>query len=160
MLIEFGSSAICMNFTHGTKCYDFNLTSIVVVDEYGEGIPMSNRQDTFVTMEFLKLIWDRTGNINPRLFMTDDAEQFFTAWRASFGDGTTTKLLCLWHVDRSWRKALQEHIVDKVKQVEVYHQLRILLNETEEAKFRVILQEFLTHVQEHHGKLYTYFLHY
>ena len=53
-------------------------------------------------------------------------------------DGTTTKLLFLWHVDRAWRKALQEHIVDKVKLVEVYHQLRVLLMETEEANFRVI----------------------
>ena len=91
--------------------------------------------------------------------MIDDAEQFFTAWRTTFGDGTTTKLLCLWHVDRAWRKALQEHIVDKVKQVEVYHQLRVLLMETEEANFRVILQEFLTHIQEHHGKFYSYSLH-
>ena len=32
--------------------------------------------------------------------------------------------------------------------------------ETEEANFRVILQEFLTHIQEHHGKFYSYFLHY
>ena len=38
MLIKFGSSAICMDSTHGTNCYDFNLMSLVVMDEYGEGI--------------------------------------------------------------------------------------------------------------------------
>ena len=116
MLIKFGSCAFCMDFTHGTNCYDFNLMLIVVVDEYGEGIPVgwmiSNRQDTLVTIKSLKPIRDRTGNMNPRLFMTDDVEQFFTAWRATFGNGTTIKLLCLWHVDRAWRKALQKHIVD------------------------------------------------
>ena len=163
MLIKFGSSAICMDSTHGTNCYDFNLMSLVVVDEYGEGIPVgwmiSNRLDKLVTIEFLKSIADRIGSINRRWFMTDDAEQFFTAWRATFGDGTTTKLLCLWHIDRAWRNALQEQIVDKVKQVEVYHQLRVLLMKTEKANFREILQEFLTHIQEHHGKFYSYFLH-
>ena len=105
MLIKFGSSVICMDSTHETNCYDFNLMSLVVVDEYGEGIPVgwmiSNQQDTLVTIEFLKSIKDRTSNINPRWFMTDDAEQFFTAWRDTFGDGTTTKLLCLWHVHRA-----------------------------------------------------------
>ena len=56
MLIKFGSSAICVDSTHVTNCYDFNITSLVVVDEYGEGIPVgwmiSNRQDILVTIEF------------------------------------------------------------------------------------------------------------
>ena len=41
----------------------------------------------------------------------------------------------------------------------MYHQLRVILIETEEANFRVILQECPTHIQEHHGKFYSYFLH-
>ncbi len=89
--------------------------------------------------------------------MADDAEQFFSAWKATFGDEGTTKLLCTWHVDRAWRKALQQHIEEKKKQVEVYHQLRTLLMETQEAKFRVMLQEFLTCIKEHCDKFHSYF---
>ena len=161
MLKKFGATAICMDDTHGTNCYNFNLVTIVVVDDYGEGIPVgwmiSNRQDTLVLMEFLKAIKERAGNVNPIWFMSDDAEQFFTAWRATFGDGSTTKLLCAWHVDRAWRKALQENIPNKEEQVEVYHQLRVLLMETEESKFRVFLQEFLTHIKKNHKKFHSYF---
>jgi hypothetical protein len=36
MLQKFGSKAICMDSTHGTNCYNFNLATIVVVDDYGE----------------------------------------------------------------------------------------------------------------------------
>lgn len=162
MLRKFGSKAICMDDTHGTNCYDFNLVTIVVVDEYGEGIPVgwmvSNRQDTLVLMEFLKAIKERAGIINPDWFMSDDAEQFFTAWRATFGEGgSTKKLLCAWHIDRAWRKALQENITNKEEQVEVYHQLRVLLMETEEARFRVTLQEFLTLIEKKHKKFQSYF---
>ncbi len=162
MLKNFGSNAICMDSTHGTNSYDFHLTSILVVDEYGEGIPVgwmiSNRQDSLILMEFLKAIKSRTGEINSRWFMSDDAEQFFTAWRATFGDGITRKLLCTWHVDRAWRKALQQHIVEKEKQVEVYHQLRVLLMETEEANFRVMLQDLLTYLKEFYESFYDYFM--
>ncbi len=38
-----------MDTTHGTNMYDFNLLSVVVLDEYGEGIPVawmiSSRED-------------------------------------------------------------------------------------------------------------------
>ena len=105
MLIKFGSSAICMNSTHGTNCYDFNRTSLVVVDEYGEGIPVgwmiSNRQDTLVTIEFLKSIRDRTGSINPKWFMTDDAEQFFTAWRGWYYNKVALFMACRQSMEES-----------------------------------------------------------
>ena len=46
-------------------------------------------------------------------------------------------------VDRAWRKGLQDLIPSKDNQITVYHHLRVLLQETEEAQFRVTLQEFL-----------------
>ena len=57
---KFGNSTICLDSTHGTYIYDFYLTTIVVVDEYGEGIPvawcLSNRIDMLVLSEFLKAL--------------------------------------------------------------------------------------------------------
>ncbi len=56
-MIKFGSNVICMDTTHGTNSYDFSLTFILVVDEFGEGIPVgwmlySNRQDGLINIEF------------------------------------------------------------------------------------------------------------
>ena len=164
ILQKFGSNIVCIDSTHGTNAYDFKLTTIIVVDEYGEGVPVgwmiSNREDALILIEFFKTIRERVGDIHPHWFMTDDAEQYFNAWRAVFGGETSKKLLCAWHVDKAWRKALREHILDKEEQIEVYHQLRLLLTEILESKFRVLLQEFITYVHTHHINFYNYFTNY
>ena len=161
MLKQFGSSTICIDTTHGTNIYDFTLLTLVVLDEYNEGIPVawmiSNRQDTLILVEFFKAVKERTGAISPQWFMSDDAEQFFTAWRAVFGDNQTKKLLCTWHIDRAWRRALQEHITNKNNRIQVYHQLRLLLTESDKSKFRLMLQHFITYISQQQKKFFSYF---
>ncbi|CAI6357426.1 unnamed protein product [Macrosiphum euphorbiae] len=39
VLKKFGSGKLCIDSTHGTNQYNFNLTTIVVIDEFGEGYP-------------------------------------------------------------------------------------------------------------------------
>ena len=89
--------------------------------------------------------------------MSDDADNYFNAWKAVFGEGDTKKILCTWHIDRAWRKALVETVRDKEDQIKIYHQLSILLNERDEAKFRVTFQIFLTHLQTEHARSFAYF---
>ena len=115
MLCKYGHMCICMDATHGTNMYDFKLITLLVHDEFGEGIPVAwaitNREDTTMLVEFLTAIKTRTGTLtSPTWFMSDDAEQYFTSWKGVFGAEGTTKLLCAWHVDRSWRNALKEHV--------------------------------------------------
>ena len=69
----------------------------------------------------------------------------------------TKKILCSWHVDRSWRKAILLHIKDKETQIQVYHHLRILLTERVESQFRVYLQQFLTIIQGTSAEFLQYF---
>ena len=161
MLKKFGTSVICMDSTHGTNSYDFNLTSVVVIDDFGEGIPtawlISNKEDTSTLTQFLQAVKERTGEVAPQWFMSDDAQQYFNAWTAVFGTTRTNKLLCSWHVDRAWRGALKEHIPDRELQLQIYHQLRLLLIETEQSKFRSLLQEFLSYIHQHHHTFYSYF---
>ena len=99
MLIKFGKHIICMDATHGTNAYDFQLISIVVVDEYGEGLPIgwmiSNREDTTALCAFLNAIKTACGIIEPEWFMSDDAEQYFNAWKGVFGGNKTRKVLCV-----------------------------------------------------------------
>ena len=128
--------------------YDFKLITLLVHDEFGEGIPVAwaitNREDTTMLVEFLTAIKTRTGTLTaPTWFMSDDAEQYFTSWKGVFGAEGTTKLLCAWHVDRSWRNALKEHVATTQARLEIYHHLRVLLMENEESNFRVLLQQFL-----------------
>ena len=40
MLNKFGSDTMCINAIHCTKMYNFYLITVLVVDEYGEGLPV------------------------------------------------------------------------------------------------------------------------
>ena len=53
---QLGSNVICVDTTHGTNIYDFYLISVLVVDEFGEGMPVVrailNREDGCVLTQF------------------------------------------------------------------------------------------------------------
>ena len=50
------NSIICIDDTHGTNSYDFYLTTVLTVDEFGEGYPtawcLSNRTDFGAIVDF------------------------------------------------------------------------------------------------------------
>ena len=76
--------------------YNFYL---IVVDVYGEGLPMGcNREDSVALIEFFKSIKIVCGIITPKWFMGDDAEQYFNVWREVFSKNKTSKLLCVWYI--------------------------------------------------------------
>ena len=58
MLVKYGGT--CVDSTHGTNMYDFHLITLLVIDAFGEGLPVawcvSNREDTTMLVEFLKAI--------------------------------------------------------------------------------------------------------
>ena len=161
MAIEHGPNIVCVDATHGTNIYDFFLITILTMDEFGEGVPVgwmiSNREDAMDLFTFFTAIKKACGNIAPQWFMSDDAEQYFNAWKGVFDTSQTRKLLCNWHVHRAWRRGINEHIKDKEDQIEVYHGLCVLLQERTEANFRVLLQQFLTHVYNTHQEFHAYF---
>lgn len=41
MMRKFGNKCICIGATHGTTMYDFLLVTIMVLDDYSEGIPVA-----------------------------------------------------------------------------------------------------------------------
>ena len=94
--------------------YDFFLITVLVVDEYEEGIPVawmiSNREDMMALLPFFEAIKRTCGDIAPKWSMSDCAEQYFNAWKGVFDVSQTNKLVCIWHIHRAWRKALREHI--------------------------------------------------
>lgn len=90
LLREFSCNGVCMDSTHGTNMYDFLLTTLMVIDEFGQGQPvawfLSNRE-TFEFIElFLTKIRDASGMIEPRWIMTDMAPQYYDAFSKVRGD--------------------------------------------------------------------------
>ena len=160
-MIRYGNKVVLMDATHGTTQYDFQLISILVIDDHGEGLPVawaiSNREDRAVLVQFLKSIHEKVGDLKPQYFMSDCADQYFNAWCGVFGRNDTRKLLCTWHIDRAWRKALNEHISDKQERIEVYHKLCVLLQERDEGKFLVDLQKLMSYLNEEYEDFYAYF---
>ena len=67
------------------------------------------------------------------------------------------KLLCAWHIDKAWRKALSDHVKSRQEQIEIYHMLRSLLTETAENSFRIKLQQLMSYLSVNHDRFRQYF---
>ena len=160
-LQHYGNKVIMMDATHDTTQYKFLLITILVVDDHGAGLPVawaiSNREDAALLMQFLSAVKERVGSLQPKYFMSDCAEQYFSAWLGIFGRNNTQKMLCIWHVDRAWRKALQTHVTNQQERVEIYHQLCILLQERDKTSFLVKLQQLMSYLKETQGQFFQYF---
>ena len=149
-----------MDSTHGTNAYQFLLISVMVVDDYDEGKLVAwairSKEDTSTLVQYLMAVKEQVGTIEPTVFMSDDADAFYNAWQIVFGGGAR-RLLYFFHVDCAWCKNLNEHIKNKQDLVETYHQLRTLLSETDESKFHVLLQQFMSLIKRRFPSFYYYF---
>ncbi len=140
------NKVVCADATHGTNTYNFQLISVLIIDEFGEGFPagwcLSNREDGVLLNLFFSHLKEKTGSFSPKWFMSDMAEQYYSSWISVFG-GSPNKLLCVWHVDRAWRKNILCHIKNKEEQATTYYTIRVLLEEMNTQKFECLLQQTL-----------------
>lgn len=81
MFEEHANKLICVDATHGTTAYDFQLVTVLVVDDYNEGIPVawliSNKETTDALKVFFSSLRERCGDIRTEIFMSDDAEAYY-----------------------------------------------------------------------------------
>ena len=137
---------VCVDDTHGTNSYGFHLTTVVVIDEYGEGFPaawcISSHIDTNTLRTFFEAIKKNIGEIQPAWLMSDDAGQFHNAWIATF-EHAPKHILCKWHVLRAWKNKLKV-INDIDKEEETYHILKVLIDEHEPNKFEALIDGAIT----------------
>ncbi|KAK5648070.1 hypothetical protein RI129_002962 [Pyrocoelia pectoralis] len=58
--LEFGKSNVCVDGTHGLNSYNFQLFTILIIDNYGSGMPVafcfSNREDTLLFVHYFNCI--------------------------------------------------------------------------------------------------------
>lgn len=90
MLKKYGSDCVCLDGTHGLNSYDFELNTLLVLDELREGFPcaflISNRSDTLALTLFFETIKDKLKEtLTPKIFMSDLADTFFNAWVSVMG---------------------------------------------------------------------------
>lgn len=112
MLHIFGREKVCIDDTHGLNSYQYQLYSLVVIDEYGNGIPVaycfSNRSDTYVMKIFfqnLKISLNYPEGLCTKVLMTDDDPTFVNAW-SSFMGLPEKHLLCSWYISKNWLQHL------------------------------------------------------
>ncbi|XP_008179308.1 uncharacterized protein LOC103308155 [Acyrthosiphon pisum] len=148
MLKQFGNGKIvCIDGTHGLNAYDFELVTLLVVDDFGSGFPccfmFTNLKDTKIYTVMFSTIKDKVGIINPDTFMTDIVETFYSAWENTMGS-VPHRLLCSWHVDRAWRQNICKITgpTRKEKQGTIYKSLKVLQSMCDENEFNNALKEF------------------
>lgn len=138
MLNKFGNNIICIDSTHGLNKYDFELSTLMVIDEFGEGFPcafmFTNRKDTNIFKFFFMKVKEKVGTILTKTFMTDITSVFFNAWCEVMGP-PEHQLYCAWHIDRAWQKNLNK-IKKSEKRDQVYKILKYLQNFKNENNFQ------------------------
>ena len=144
---QFGHKGVCCDSTHRTNAYDFFLTTVLIVDEFGEGVPiawcLSNHEDYNMMKIFFSKVKDNVSSISPAWLMSDIVTQFYDAFVA-VNVCQPKKLLCTWHVDKAWQEAIRQKIKNVGKQADVYTMMRTVLEETDEASFQDRLSTLVT----------------
>lgn len=162
LLKRLGTEKICIDSTHGTNLYDFQLTTLVVIDEFGSSFPcaycISNKVDTIFMSSFFRALKNVIGLLECKVFMSDDASAYYNAWECVMGK-VEKRLLCTWHVDKNWRQNIQKLIPGKELKALVYKTVRTLLEETDTLKFEKLLSAFLEEMNEPDTFLFRNYFH-
>nr|XP_042912137.1 uncharacterized protein LOC122272463 [Parasteatoda tepidariorum] len=142
MLTKYAPECICIDSTHGTNAYDFQLTTLLVLDDMRQGLPcafmISSKVNQDTCAVFFSEIKDVVGDISTAIFMSDMAETYYNAWLSTFHTVPTNRLYCAWHVDNAWRNNLNK-IKNQDLRVFVYKILKTLMYETDVNTFEVLL---------------------
>lgn len=90
ILSKYGADCVCIDGTHGLNNYNnFELNTLLVLDELGEGFPcaflISNRSDTNVLKLFFAKIKEQVGIITPQFFMSDLGNSSYNTWISVMG---------------------------------------------------------------------------
>jgi hypothetical protein len=81
LLKQFGKNILAIDSTHGLNNYDFELTTLMIVDEFNEGFPvafMFTKKDTFINNIFFSMIKEEVGTI--KCNMSDITGTFYNGW--------------------------------------------------------------------------------
>ncbi|XP_043223841.1 uncharacterized protein LOC122382504 [Amphibalanus amphitrite] len=112
--IKHGCGTVCIDETRGTSEHGFNLVTLLVLTDQGQGLPvawlLSSREDEEAVAKMLQgliRLCAETGREFPHAeyLMTGKTQTLFNAWIATTGQDTQHRLR-LWQVNKAWRDRL------------------------------------------------------
>lgn len=106
MMLQFGEKVICIDGTRGLNDYNFQLFTILILDEYDEGIPVAFCFSNKSTKQLYKLFFSKVKkainkSVQTNVFMSDDEMTFYDASN-EITVPATHQLICRWHLNKIW----------------------------------------------------------
>jgi len=166
MLQRYGPHRVnCIDSTRRTIGFNFQLTTLMVIDDYGEGFPVafciSSKVDQIGMKVFLEHVRTAIGHtVAGAVLMTDDSPAYVNSWRSVMGP-PDHHILCAWHIDWSWRKNLSKIKHSSEVTSQVYKTLRVVLETDNKEKFHDMLNSLLESMEavDSMSEFLSYFRH-
>ncbi|XP_022192257.2 uncharacterized protein LOC111050269 [Nilaparvata lugens] len=148
-ILKFDSTRIFVDAFQASGGYDFNLTTLLTVDEFGACYPVaycfSNKSKENQITLFFEAIKEKVGTVSCNTFMYDDTSVFYDAWCKVMGS-PEHKLLNSWHLFKIWRKNMSTIGGGEKKKMSVFQTLKALLNCSTEDLFQDLLTQTVTNL--------------
>ncbi|XP_065217704.1 uncharacterized protein LOC135843672 [Planococcus citri] len=150
MLMKFGDNTICIDGTHSLNEYDFQLFTLLVLDEYHEGIPVAHCFSNLASFEVYKLFFGEirtklNKSVKPFVFMSNGEPAFYEAWTEVMS-AAQHQLMCRWHLNKTWIANLSK-ITKSEKRSVVLQTLNVLMMEQDVEIFEDSLHNLLNQLQ-------------
>ncbi|XP_044762128.1 uncharacterized protein LOC123319303 [Coccinella septempunctata] len=144
-LRKFGHESVCVDRSFDLNSHQFELVSLLVLNENEEGYPcaflISNRSDLEIMTLFFHFIKVNAGCVEAKVFMSDMVDYFYTAW-VTVMSNVQMRFHCTWLVEHAWRKKIVL-IKSKEKQEIVMGQLKVILEEKDISSFKIMLESMV-----------------
>ncbi|KAK9878946.1 hypothetical protein WA026_003767 [Henosepilachna vigintioctopunctata] len=146
-LKKFGQDLICLDRSFDLNSHQFELISLLVLNEAQEGFPcaflISNRTDQEIMTLFFQYIRNIVGRICTKMFMSDMVDYFYIAWCAIMpATQISFRFYCTWQIEHAWRKKVSS-IKSKEKQELIMAKLKQVLEEKHISSFKEVLESVI-----------------
>ncbi|CEP01397.1 hypothetical protein PBRA_002003 [Plasmodiophora brassicae] len=153
LLLRFGNSLIAIDATHQLTMHGFLLTTILVVDQdTNSGLPVCFCLSSGVSESFIRPMFDVIKSRLPESFapttmISDDDNVCWNVARSVFPT-LKNHILCIWHIDKNWRRQCREKIRDQGVRLRVYKELCVLRRIRSVPEFEQALCAFMSSLRD------------
>ncbi|KAF1766889.1 hypothetical protein GCK72_006847 [Caenorhabditis remanei] len=107
-ITKFSHKVVVLDDTFNVTMYNLKLTTLTVIDNSDRSEPAGFLLSSSTTSKEVSILFnclkDLFPEFRPSFFMTDEASCFWNGYSAVFDNSGTRKVICRWHVYRSWKK--------------------------------------------------------
>lgn len=158
ILKKFGPSTICIDSTYGMNKENCRLTTLLVLDDNHEGLPVAFCFTTVTSRTtyelFFSAVKQKVGTIKARTFVSDGQPKLYNAWVTVMGS-TKEQLLCPLGAGQNWIKNKMK-IKNEERRLEVLEKINKLIKEPNESIFTHELEELMAKLKKDRDTTYFY----